>query len=167
MRRLTVMLCLVLATYSLSAQGPEFMHSFGGKYLFYSNSDGVTGGALLYSPRVNLSSGGNNTFSVGTHLALGFSAQSGAGGSSSSFILDLPLVAEYNVGFGATKDAEGGFGGYMGAGYGIHRVSMQTDYYSGKASVHGPVFTGGVRFLVNPIGAFDIGASYSLDLKIK
>lgn len=156
----------MVTTLSFS-QGVEFMHSLGGKYLFYSNSDGLTGGALLYSPRINFSSGSNSTLSVGTHFGLGFSAQTGAGGESSSFILDVPIVAEYNVGFGATKDAEGAFGGYIGAGYGIHRVSMRTDYASGSASLHGPVFNGGVRFMIGSVGAFEVGASYSLDLKTK
>jgi hypothetical protein len=166
MRKVIIMCCLLMAT-SLSFAQVEFMHSLGGKYLFYSNSDGMIGGAALYSPRINLSSGGNSTFSVGTHFGLGFSGQTGPQGSSSSFILDVPLVGEYNFGFGSTKDAEGGFGGYLGAGYGIHHVSSNTDYSSGSASIHGPVFDGGVRFLVNPVGAFEVGASYMLDLKTK
>jgi len=36
-----------------------------------------------------------------------------------------------------------------------------------SASAHGSVFNGGVRFYVNPVGAFDVGASYMLDLKTK
>ena len=156
-----------MASYTLSAQ--EFMHSFGGKYLFYGNSDGVTGGVLLYSPRLNLNAEGNSTLSIGTHFGLGFnvSSRSDEGGGSSSFILDLPLVAEYNVGFGSTSDADGSFGGYVGAGYGIHRASMSTAYGSGSATLHGPVFTGGLRFLIGSVGAFELGASYNLDLKTK
>lgn len=142
------------------------MHSLGGKYFFYGNTDGITGAGILYSPRLNLNSEGNSTLSVGTRLGLGFSVQTGTG-RSSSLVLDLPVLAEYNVGFGSTKEADGSFGGYIGAGYGIHRAAYATDFVSGSATVHGPVFGGGIRALVGSIGAFELGASYSLDLKTK
>lgn len=167
MRKLTAVICLLMASSFLYAQGPEFMHSLGGKYFFYGNTDGVTGAGILYSPRINFSSEGNSTLSVGTRLGLGFSLQSGAGGSSSSLVLDLPVLAEYNFGFGSTKEADGSFGGYIGAGYGLHRASYATNYVSGSATVHGPVFGGGIRALIGSIGAFELGASYSLDLKSK
>lgn len=149
------------------AQGTEFMHSLGGKYFFYGNSDGFYGGSILYSPRLNVTSNGNSAISVGTHFGLGFSLQSGPGGSASSLILDAPIVGEFNFGYGATKDADAGFGGYAGAGYGIHRVSLNVDGYGGSATLHGPVFTGGIRFELPAIGGFDLGASYMLDLKNK
>lgn len=167
MKKVIVMCCLVMATGLSFGQGIEFMHSLGGKYMLYSNTDGMTGSTIVYSPRINFSSEGNSSFSLGTHLGLGFSATSRAEGSSSSFILDIPIVAEYNIGFGSTKDADGTFGAYAGAGYGIHKVSLNTEYSSGSASTHGPVFDGGVRFLLNRVGAFEVGASYMLDLKSK
>lgn len=145
----------------------EFMHSLGGKYFFYSNADGLSAGTFVYAPRVNVSSTESSSISVGTRLGLGFSIQSGPAGSSSSLVLDLPVLAEYNVGYGSTRDNESGFGGYVGAGFGIHRVSQNTDGYGGSATLYGPVFSGGIRFNINAIGPLEIGGSYMLDLKSK
>jgi len=159
--------CFVLLFSKASFSQAEFMHSLGGKYYFYANSDGFTGAGFLYSPRINLTNSGDAALSVGTHLGLGFSLHAGAGGSSSSLLLDVPLVAEYNIGFGSTKESESGFGGYIGAGYGIHRVSLMTDDYGGSATIHGGVFTGGIRFNISGYAPLDLGVSYMLDLKNK
>lgn len=169
MKRFILSAMLLFSVCLLRAQdgGVEFMHSLGGKYFAYANADGLTGATFLYSPRVNLTGTGNTAISVGTHLGLGFGLYSGPGGSSSSLILDAPLVGEFNFGYGASKDADASFGGYLGAGYGIHRVSLNVDGYGGSATLNGPVFTGGIRFNVGSIGSFDLGASYLLDMKNK
>jgi len=162
--------CVILLTLSsaFAQQGAEFMHSLGGKYFIYSNSDGFYGGAAVYSPRVNFANlGTSSTVSAGTHLALGFSLASGPGGNATSFLYDLPAVAELNFGFGSSKEADGGFGGYIGAGYGLHHVSINVDGYGGSATIHGPVFTGGIRFDIPRVGAMELGASYMIDLKDK
>lgn len=157
---------LLLSVCQLRAQdGIEFMHSIGGKYFFYPNADGLTSTSFLYSPRVNLSSTESTSLSVGTHFGLGFSAYSGPSGSSSSLVLDLPLVGEFNFGHGSTVDNESSFGGYVGAGYGIHRISMNDNGYGGSATLHGPVFTGGVRFSLGRIGSYEVGASYLANIK--
>lgn len=165
MKKCLIVLCILFTCKGAFSQ--EFMHSLGGKYFFYANSDGFYSTTILYSPRVNVSSSENSSISVGTHLGLGFSFYSGPYGSSSSFVFDIPLVAEYNFGFGSSSENSSGFGGYVGAGYGIHRVSLSVDGSSGAATIHGPSFTGGVRFDIPGIGPFDIGASYMLDLKNK
>ena len=168
MRKLVASISLLLSATCLFAQeGLEFNHSLGGKYFGYAKSDGVSSTTLLYSPRLNVSTAENSAISVGTHLALGFSLYSGPMGSSTSFVYDLPIVCEYNLGFGSSKDNESGFGGYAGAGYGLHHLSIKEDGYGGSATLHGPVFTGGFRFNAGIIGALEIGASYMIDLKSK
>jgi hypothetical protein len=167
MKRLIFAAMLLLSVCQLRAQdGVEFMHSLGGKFFLYPNTeDGLTGTTILYSPRVNLTSTENTSISVGTHLGLGFAMYSGPEGSSSSLILDAPLVGEFNFGHGSTSESEAGFGGYIGAGYGFHRVSMNVDGYSSSATLNGPVFTGGIRFAMGSIGSYDIGFSYMANIK--
>jgi hypothetical protein len=166
MKRLIFAAMLLLSVCHLRAQdGIEFMHSLGGKYFFYSNADGLTGTTIVYSPRINVSSTENTAISVGTHLGLGFAVYSGPDGSSSSLILDVPVVGEFNFGHGATSESEAGFGGYVGAGYGLHRVSMNVDGYGSSATLHGPVFTGGIRFALGSIGSYEIGATYMVNIK--
>ena len=159
--------CLVLFSVSKLSAQTEFMHSLGGKYFFYGNSDGFSSAGILYSPRLNLTSTGNSAISVGTHLGLGFSLHAGAGGSASSLVLDIPLVAEYNFGYGSSRESESGFGGFLGAGYGIHRVSLNVEGEGGAATIHGPVFTGGIRFNIPAVGPLELSGSYMLDLKNK
>lgn len=157
---------LLLSVCQLRAQdGVEFMHSVGGKYFFYPNSDGLTSTSILYSPRLNLTSTEGSSISVGTHFGLGFSAYSGPQGSQSSLVLDLPLVGEFNFGHGSTTENESSVGGYIGAGYGIHRISMNENGYGGSATLHGPVFTGGIRFTLGRIGSYEIGGSYLANIK--
>jgi hypothetical protein len=170
MKRLLFFCFISLAALNVFSQdgSGEFMHSLGGKYFVYGNTSGFTGGAILYSPRYNFASlGANSTVSAGTHLGIGFSLTAGPGGSASSLILDLPAVAELNFGYGSSKEAEGGFGGFIGAGYGLHRVTLSVDGYGSSATITGPVFGGGVRFEIPRAGAFEIGASYMIDLKDK
>lgn len=167
MKKRLLSACFVLFLLHSATAQVEFMHSFGGKYFFYANSEGFSSAGLLYSPRVNVTSGENSAISVGTHLGLGFSLQAGAGGNASSLVLDLPLVGEYNFGYGSMSDIESGLGGYVGAGYGLHRVSLNVEGYSAGATLHGPVFTGGIRFNIPAVGPLELGASYMLDLKSK
>lgn len=170
MRKLFFSSWLLMSFISLQAQdGPEFMHSLGGKFFFYPNSDGFTSTAIVYSPRVNVIYGENSSLSIGTHLGLGFSLTNRAQGGSRSFVLDLPLVVEWNLGTGSTRDYTDGFGGYVGAGYGLHRVSISSDEWGGNsaATLHGPVFTGGFRFSAGMAGVFELGGSYLIDLKSK
>ena len=138
------------------------MHSLGGKYFFYSNTDGARSGLVLYSPRVNVLGNSNNTLSLGTHLGLGFSISVGTYGSSSGLVLDMPLVAEYNFGFGARRDSEPNVGGFI-SGYAAHRISLSVNGESESLTLHGTVFTGGFRFNIHLVGSFEIGASYMLD----
>jgi hypothetical protein len=164
MKKRSLSVCFILfLIHSASAQ-VEFMHSLGGKYFFYANTDGARSGLVLYSPRVNLLTSDNSALSVGTHFGLGFSIQVNlAGESASSLVLDMPLVAEYNFGFGSTLKSNAKVGGYLGAGYALHRISLNVDGESASLNIHGPVFTGGFRFDIRLVGSFEVGASYMPD----
>ncbi len=136
---------------SVSAQ-ISFSHSLGGKLFSLSgdNADYSSIGAL-YSPRLNvLEVGDNGTLSIGTHIGLAFEANSR---EESSFVYDLPLVVEYNFGQASSNDNDGGFGFYVGGGYGIHNSSVFGD------PMKGPVASAGLRFTIadKPL---DINFSY-------
>ncbi|AKP52277.1 hypothetical protein CA2015_2870 [Cyclobacterium amurskyense] len=151
----------------------SFSHSLGAAYYVststiiteYSESTSTIGSpAILYSPRINVVELGEEmTVSVGTHLGLGFSADTSTG--SASFALDLPVVAEINFGHGAHADTRSSVGGYAGVGYGINRLGGGSDFdgvSTNKAS--GPVLNGGVRALINgiPVG---LRVSYLLNME--
>jgi hypothetical protein len=164
MKYLVSAFLLLISVCQLHAQyGVEFMHAVGGKYFFYPNAEGLSSTSIVYSPRINLTSTESNSISVGTHFGIGFSVYSGPGGSQRSLALDLPLVGEFNFGHGSTFDNESAVGGYVGAGYGIHRISMAENDISGSATLHGPVFTGGIRFTLGRIGSYDLGATYMVN----
>ena len=50
-------------------------------------------------------------------------------------------IIYHTQGFHLTKlwIPEGAIGGYVGAGYGIHRLTLNEDGASGSATIHGPV----------------------------
>src|SRR4051812_38014052 len=89
----------------------SFNHSIGGG-LYIADAGGW---AFLYSPRLNVVELADEmTVSVGTHLGLGFSgsANSRTGGDG-SFLLDAPIMAEFNFGHAANPDAtSSSFGGF-------------------------------------------------------
>lgn len=158
-------LALILVT-SISYAQVSFSHAAGIKLLVASSeaqtisigdatvdieSQSSSAVGILYSPRLNLVEvGDNSTISVGTHIALTFEANSR---SETSFVYDIPIVAEYNFGLASNNDNDDSFGFFIGGGYGIYDSNNLVD------SVTGPVVNGGLRFLIsdNPI---DVSASY-------
>jgi len=154
-----------LGVLSVNAQ-MSFSHSFGGKYysaMIAAKSIEVGGVTVeiekqssdaigaLYSPRLNLVEvGDNSTVSIGTHIGLAVQVSTQQG---SSFIYDIPIVAEYNFGQASNNDNDSGFGFYIGGGYGIHNSSAFND------PISGPVVNGGLRFVIadKPL---DLNVSY-------
>jgi hypothetical protein len=139
----------------------SFSHSLGGS-LYFSESTGAP--AIMYSPRVNvLQLGDEITVSAGTHLGLGltFNSQEGA----SSFALDVPIVAEINIGHGAHPDAESSFGGFAGIGFGISKIGSAGAFGSDYNDAAGLVLNGGIRAEINqrPIG---LRVSYLINSKL-
>jgi hypothetical protein len=164
MKQLTMLAIGLITMIGAGAQATvEFHHSLGAKFYLYP-ADGAgagTGAAAIYSPRINILSSRSGALSLGTHAGLGFNINSQSGGA---LIIDLPLVAEYNFAGFSTSQSGGGFGGYIGAGYGYHRIAVTNIANKITANINGPIFTGGLRFNAGRNARFgsgyEIGASF-------
>jgi hypothetical protein len=127
----------------------SFSHSAGGGFHISQN---IALPSIMYSPRVNVFSIGEEmSLSIGTHLGIGFqgsfsssgsSRGGGTGGSAFALAIDLPIMAELNLGNKSTPENNSIFGGFVGAGYGINRMGA-TGAYGNKSS--GVVLNGGLR----------------------
>lgn len=147
----SLLLTFIIFGFSAKAQNNISFSFKGGGGLYVGGGSG--GYAAVLSPRLNfLSLSDIGTLSVGTHLGLGFSSNSsynsrtGAEGQS-SFVFDLPLMLELNLGNGSSPDNENDFGGFLGLGYGISRLANNDLNYGGNsATTSGPVFNAGLSF---------------------
>ena len=107
---------------TLRKSSSEFMHSGGAG--FVSASDGLTpiqGWAFAYTPRLGVTTSKYSSFGVAspTLFALSFNSFSGMSG-----VIDLPVMFEYNFGYGSTEKAyRKDFGAYVGAGAGVTLIS--------------------------------------------
>jgi hypothetical protein len=141
--------------FRVSAQ--EFMHSFGATIAVvtakvetdYSSSNFTMSQTLFsYFPRYNFVENENSSVSVGMPVAIGIgiSRNQFDDDLGIAFAYDVPLVLDYNIGCKSTMDNEATFGGYYGAGFGYHSMSISKSKYSDfKGSSYGPIFRGGVR----------------------
>lgn len=129
----------------------SFAHSIGAEYIIAGNSSNAYG--IMYSPRINFLNMGSSTLSVGTHLGLGFSVNTTAFGTGSTFAYDVPFVLEFNLGGGSGSGDEGDFGFYLGGGYGISKITSD-DLFNGDNAAKGPIVNAGFRFTyrANPAG---------------
>jgi len=148
MKKFTIKLAIIamalFANFAAKAQ-VEFNHSFG--FGTYASLNSGGGYAILYSPRLNLVELSDEmSLSVGTHLGAGLSgsANSRTGGSG-SFILDVPVMAELNLGHACSANSSVGFGGFLGAGFGYNRMTYSDALGSDDRAVTGLVFNGGFR----------------------
>ena len=155
---------LIITTNETFAQ-TSFSHSIGGG-IFAGNKSG-SGQGITYSPRLNfMELGDEMTLSAGTHLSLGFSGTSNSqSGSSGSFLIDLPIVAEMNFGCGSNNDSRSSFGGFIGAGFGYNKMASSDPVFGTTSmSSSGLLVNGGIRALIKerPIG---LRVSYLLSSK--
>lgn len=158
--KLLSLLILVGLTVSGTAQ-VSFSHSLG--LGFYAGGAAGAPG-LVYSPRVNIISIGDElTVSVGTHLAGGLSFNSRDGGEN-AFMYDLPIVAELNVGHAAHAETGSSFGGFVGVGYGINRVASSSAFSVDENEAAGPLVNGGLRV---PVAGNSLGLRGSFLLNTK
>jgi hypothetical protein len=125
-----------------------------------NNSDPAVVAGLTYSPRFNFVEMENMSVSVGVPLTVGVSGYYNSmddENSSLSFMVNVPLMINLNVGAGSTKENERRFGFFVGAGFGYHLGSFTTNTtdgygdefssYSAKSS-YGPAANAGVRIAV-------------------
>jgi hypothetical protein len=158
--QLFTILCMILGSWTASNAQISFSHAAGAG--LYGGGD-ASSLAIVYAPRLNiLSLGDNATVSIGTHAGawLAFNSREGA----SSLALDLPLVAELNLGHKANKDNESGFGGFIGAGYGISRLASDSEFGVSENKAAGIVVNAGIR--AGLIGqSFGLRVSYLFNMK--
>ena len=140
---------------------PSFSHSIGVSRYKYSS---VYLFGATYSPRYNfLPLGRERTFSIGTHMTLGYAWHVRVP-DAKSFAYDLPLLLEYNFGQGSEPNTRKKLGGYIGVGYGIFGVNDRTNFGTLERA-EGFNLSGGVRVKINnqiPIG---IRFSYMINHK--
>lgn len=158
--QILVTICLLFGAAASSNAQISFSHSAGAG--LYGGGDAGSP-AIVYSPRLNiLAFGDNATVSVGTHVGawLAFNSREGA----SSLAFDLPLVAELNLGNKSTKDNDSGFGGFVGAGYGISRLASDGEFGLAENKASGVVVNGGIR--ANVLGrSLGVRVSYLINFK--
>jgi hypothetical protein len=156
-------IALVIALFLISLIG--FSQSFmqgAGLTIFVAtvnNSDPSVVGGFTYSPRFNFAEMENMSLSVGIPLSAGISEYYNSmdpDGNSLSFMLNVPLMINLNVGAGSTKENESRLGFFVGAGFGYHLGSYNTNVtdgydeyssYQAKSS-YGPAANAGVRIAV-------------------
>ena len=114
----------------------------------------VTGG-ITYSPRVNISESDHSSISIGIPLSIGLSTSTtdASGAGTASVMLNVPLLLNFNMGCGATRESDEKFGFFAGGGLGYHLAAYANTYGNtgnnadGTTTVNafGPVANAGVR----------------------
>jgi hypothetical protein len=136
-----IFLTLFFSFHFLLAQ-VSFSHTLGAS--IYSATDNTSSAGITYSPRLNVMELADEvTLSVGTHLGAGLSLNSRSG--ATSLALDIPLVAEVNMGCGSHRDASSDFGGFAGIGYGISRIGEQSAFGTGYNKASGFLINAGFQ----------------------
>lgn len=183
---LFTLLILTVGSREASAQ-TSFNHSVGAFYARtsqysisyridnqrYENQGHLAGIGLVYAPRVNLFEiGYNSSFSVSTRLGagFGFGLHDGPVGvdtvtnstGSSNFMIDVPILFDFNHGTVSVYDNANPFGWFVGIGAGYNRMGQGKDikFYTGS---YGPMVNGGIRFNVAE-KYMEVRSSYMLDI---
>jgi hypothetical protein len=139
---------LLVAAVSFSQ---TFMHGagFSSYGLIFKNTSGdydadVYGG-FSYSARFTVMEGENTSLSVGIPLNIGiggsysYNSSSYYGSSTSNsltYMINAPLMLDFNFGAGAHKETEKRFGFFIGAGAGLHQGTVYTEYYDSNAGYY-------------------------------
>jgi hypothetical protein len=166
MKRMLVLAGMLFATATGFSQ--SFMHGAGLSLFVASAKDAESSAnwAITYSPRFNFIEQDNLSVSVGIPISLGASGSynsrgSYSDGNSLSFVANVPLIVNLNMGCGSTKENESRFGFFAGAGFGYHIGTANTtftDSYGGSytsastVKTAGPVADAGVRIGIGSSG---------------
>jgi hypothetical protein len=161
----TVVALLAIFIFATS-EAQSFMHGVGTGTLLSTAKDAnfTAFGTLLYNPRFSFAETESSSFSIGIPLTLGlagsYTYDNYAGVQNNSrFMVNAPLIFDFNMGAGSSKESEDRFGWFAGGGFGLNVGSFYTDEiydpetgnYTGGQKTHtsfGPAVNGGVRFAV-------------------
>ncbi len=165
-----ILLLLALSLFTSAAFSQTFRHGVGlgvyGSFLSKNDGDPSIFSSINYTPRFHFMEKENTSLSIGLPIAIGF-----AGSYSYStdyyddyyesdfrFMVNAPLMVDFNWGAGATRETEKRFGLFAGIGAGFHYGDFVEDYtnpddfytYRRTRSVtsFGPAANLGMRFAV-------------------
>lgn len=139
MKQLFLLAAVCLAGIT-SSHAQRFIHGIGvGAFVEgASNTSVKASSTITYSPRISFAETENTSISVGIPLSIGYSStynatynNSDGWGQESAFgyMVNAPLMVNFNFGAGSSQDCESKMGFYIGAGYGVHAGSVETDHY--------------------------------------
>lgn len=175
MKRLTL---IAFFFFSLStAFSQSFMHGAGVNIFVAKAGSGSANlfGGFHYSPRFNFLETESFSLSLGLPISAGFSGSYSVNynsyygteeDNSLQYMFNAPLILNFNVGAGSSKETESRFGFFAGGGYGFHAGSfnvMKTEEYGGgggsyeyevneSGTTHGPAANAGIRIAVGESG---------------
>jgi hypothetical protein len=163
-KRLLILSAAIFTIGQVHAQ--TFMHGVGTGALVntMNNSDPSIFGTLMYNPRFSLSESENSSVTIGLPLTFGvagsynYDAYYGTE-SSLQYMINAPLMVNYNIGAGSSKEAASRFGYFIGGGFGLNHGSYvldevfdpemgYTQTVEKSLTTFGPAVNGGVRFAV-------------------
>jgi hypothetical protein len=164
---------------SVNAFSQSFQHGIGTS-VFFDNlvPDKIsTITAITYSPRFNFRETEMMSASLGIPLSIGFMGEGNStydettdeevASSINGFTLDVPLMANLNLGAGSSRMNTNDFGGFIGAGYTYHYSSSRDYTKDGlEKSIGGSSFgltiNGGIRVSVGdgPVKNVELRFSY-------
>lgn len=141
----------------------EYMHSLGLSTSVFLNLKNTSGVGLLimpmltYNPRLNFVFSDLLSVSAAAYPSVGFSGSINSNSGANFRVgLEMPVVAQLNIGHHSSRDNMDSFGAYIAGGYGMGYL---TTSYAGSAVYHGPVAIGGVNF--------EAGMSSSINIMLK
>jgi hypothetical protein len=123
---------------------------------------------IIYSPKFNFFEKDHSSLSVGLPVSLAYAGnyntQAGIENNTTfGWMLDAPLMINYNYGAGSNKKDTGKFGFFVGIGYGYHSNPFTDNSGDDVAYVEsgfGPVFNTGVRISKDRHHTFELRFSY-------
>jgi len=155
----------VLSCNTLHAQ--TFMHGAGVNVFVtkVQNLEAQAFGGFEYSPRVTFLETESLSLTVGIPISIGLSGSYNSTydsyygsytDNSLKFMFNAPLIVNFNVGCGSTKENENRFGVFVGGGFGYHYQTASGTVYdesgypvdNATSSTFGPAANAGFRIAV-------------------
>lgn len=138
MKRIFLLAAICLAGVNVS-QAQHFTHGLGvGLFVEDAERAEAKGSyTLIYSPRFSFAETDKTSLSVGIPLNVGFSATYYAGYSSAygayddsdfGYMINVPLMLNFNIGAGSSSSCHDKMGYFIGVGYAYHIGSVYTPY---------------------------------------
>lgn len=135
-----ILLVLTLSLFISAAYSQTFRHGIGlsiqGGFLAKNDDAGVFFSALNYTPRFHFMEKENSSLSVGLPISVGFGSYAYSDDFDDydfeddiNFMINAPLMIDFNWGAGATRDTKKRFGLFAGAGAGFHYGDFVEEYY--------------------------------------